>query len=148
MVANFKLTKNVILFLNGGIDMRKKSFIKIMISLCMIIMLVGPFKTSAKSNRSGFGDDSISLIGMCPYCPVSSFTVLECNNEKKSDGSGKCYNKSSCTIKYYISTYRGYICPQCKVRQYDPIISGGWHECYEVHSICNNVKPCKGGQWY
>ena len=85
MVANFKLTKNVILFLNGGIDMRKKSFIKIMISLCMIIMLVVPFKTSAKSNRSGFGDDSISLIGMCPYCPVSSFTVLECNNEKKSD---------------------------------------------------------------
>ena len=62
MVANFKLTKNVILFLNGGIDMRKKSFIKIMISLCMIIMLVVPFKTSAKSNRSGFGDDSISLI--------------------------------------------------------------------------------------
>ena len=47
MVANFKLTKNVILFLNGGIDMRKKSFIKIMISLCMIIMLVVPFKTSA-----------------------------------------------------------------------------------------------------
>lgn len=56
--------------------MRKKSFIKIMLSLCMIIMLVVPFKTSAKSNRSGFGDDSISLIGMCPYCPVSSFTVL------------------------------------------------------------------------
>ena len=82
MVANFKLTKNVILFLNGGIDMRKKSFIKIMISLCMIIMLVVPFKTSAKSNRSGFGDDSISLIGMCPYCPVSSFTVLECNKKR------------------------------------------------------------------